>query len=248
MEVDVLALTDHDTLSGLAMAQAQAALEGLDLISGIEFSCLWYGRNIHVVALNFDPQYKGLVELVDLQTRRREQRSELIADKLAALGIDNSLAGAQKIANGASIGRPHFATFLVDSGHCRSIDQAFKRYLGAGKAGDIKQMWPDFDEVITQVSAAGGLCVLAHPDKYKMTRAKLAAMVDEFKACGGVAIEVVSGAQDKALTRDLAAMANKFELLASCGSDFHYPSNRWQELGKFAQLPDNVTPIWTAWE
>ncbi len=246
-DVEVLALTDHDTINGLSAAAAQAQNEGITLIPGIEFSCDWNARNIHIVGLNIDTDNERLLSAIESQHKVRSSRAELIGEKLAALGFEGALEGARKIAGEAVIGRPHFAQYLVDNGHCKSIAQAFKRYLGAGKPGDIKQVWPDISQVIEVIVASGGTAVLAHPKKYNMTRTKLCAMVADFTEAGGLAIEVVSGKQEKHVTADLAKIANKYGLAASCGSDFHVPGSPWQELGAFSDLPDDVRPVWALW-
>ncbi len=247
-DVAVLALTDHDTTNGLARAAQQAEKEGIELIPGIEFSCDWMGRNIHVVGLNVGLDSPTLQALEASQLNVRRERAVLIANKLAAAGIEGALEGAQAQAGAAMIGRPHFAQFLVESGHCKSIEQSFKKYLGAGKPGDIKQVWPDIDTVVETIVKSGGVAVLAHPHKYKMTRTKLCAMVADFHEVGGRAMEVVSGKQPVNTIRDLAKIAIKYELHASCGSDFHTPNNAWHELGRFSPLPPEVSPVWSCWE
>ncbi len=246
-DVSVLALTDHDTIAGLAAAKAQAALEGMTLLNGIEFSCQWQGRGIHIVGLNFDDGDQDLLALIARQHQRRMERSAMIAEKLERAGFDNALARAKTQAGEASLGRPHFAHAMVEAGFVRSVDQAFKRYLGSGKPGDVKQVWPEFEEVVPVVRAAGGAAVVAHPLKYKMTRTKLRAMLDDFRDCGGNAMEVVSGAQRPEQTREMAQLAGRFALLSSCGSDFHMPGTQWGELGKFPALPETVTPVWSLW-
>ncbi len=247
-DVDVLALTDHDTTEGVARASIQAELEGIELIHGIEFSCDWVGRNIHVVGLNVELASQVLISEIASQHEKREKRAEVIAKKLASAGIDGALEGARQYSGQGVIGRPHFAQFLVDNGHCKTIAQCFKRYLGAGKPGDVKQVWPDIEQITQTIVSAGGVAVLAHPNKYKMTRTKLCALVADFKEVGGEAIEVVSGKQEINVTRDMAKIACKYELSASCGSDFHAPGGNWQELGLFSSLPEGVAPVWQLWE
>ncbi|MFT5082244.1 MAG: putative metal-dependent phosphoesterase TrpH [Lentisphaeria bacterium] len=246
--VSVLALTDHDTVAGLARAKQQAQLIDLELICGIEFSSQWQNRGIHVVGLNVDVNSEALRSAVQAQEALRCHRGQVISEKLAALGIPGALAGALKHASSGVVGRPHFAAYLVETGVCRSVQQAFKRYLGTGKPGDVKQLWPEIEEVVSWVRAAGGVAVLAHPDKYKMTRTKLCTLVDEFKASGGQGLEVVSGFQSDVTTQDLAKTAIKYSLHASCGSDFHAPGGSWQELGRFPALPAGLTPVWSLWE
>ncbi|PCK07686.1 MAG: phosphatase [Alteromonadaceae bacterium] len=245
--VEVLALTDHDTTNGLARAARQAEQENMRLIPGIEFSSQWGNMGVHIVGLNIDLKSSALLEAIDSQEKIRDERAIQIGQRLEAKGIKGALQGAKKQAGEGVICRPHFAHYMVEQGYVSSIEQAFKKYLGNGKAGDVKQFWPTFEQVIHWVSEASGCAVLAHPMKYKVTRTKLCAMVDAFKAAGGHAIEVVSGKQSQAHTNDLAKITNKYELLASCGSDFHRPGSEWQELGRHSQLPETVTPVWHDW-
>lgn len=248
-QVEVLALTDHDTTAGLVEAEAHANEQGIRFINGIEFSCLWQKRSIHIVALNFDRDHEAIIEAVQHQTQLREERCLIINEKLERLGFNGVFERVKQIAGDtSSIGRPHFAQALVDLAYVNSINTAFKKYLGAGKVGDVKLMWPDFDQVIPAIRDAGGIAVVAHPLKYKMTRAKLCKMLESFVEAGGEAIEVVSGVQRPDQTRDMANIAQRFGLLASCGSDFHAPSNHWAELGKVSAMPESVQPIWTRWE
>jgi predicted metal-dependent phosphoesterase TrpH len=142
------------------------------------------------------------------------------------------------------LGRPHFAQYLVAVGAVKDVASAFKRYLGAGKIGDVKQCWPLVDEAVSWIKSAGGLAVIAHPDKYDMTRSKLCQLLGQFKEAGGHAIEVISGKQINSVTDKLARLAQQFDLAASCGSDFHIPNQPWQELGAFGKLPDFCQPVW----
>ena len=128
-----------------------------------------------------------------------------------------------------------------------SFAQAFKRYLGAGKAGDVKHHWPSMDIAIGWIKAAGGIAVLAHPDKYDLTRTKLYSLIQTFVDMGGEALEVVNGQQDPAVTSKLYRAALDFSLLVSCGSDFHSPANTWQSPGKMSTLPSGCQPVWDHW-
>ncbi len=242
--VEVLALTDHDSTAGIARAQAQAKLEGMTVIAGIEFSSDWCGRGVHVVGLNVDLDAAALKEAEQQQENRRNQRATTIAERLEKVGVKNSLEGAQAYADSGVLGRPHFARFLVEQGYVSNVNQAFKRYLGAGKPGDVKNMWPDVGEVVGWIRDSGGVPVLAHPMKYTMTRSKLCKLIEDFTEAGGQAMEVISGAQAANVTGDLANIVCKYSLAASCGSDFHVPDQPWQELGRFGRLPEKVQPVW----
>ncbi len=242
-----LALTDHDTVSGIMAARTAAQQHDINLIAGIELSCLWNGVGIHVVGLNVDIDHCSIVKAVQVQAENRRIRSEQIAEKLTKKGFDNTLAGAQRLAGNGVIGRPHFAAFMIEAGYVKDHSEAFKKYLGAGKIGDVKQLWPDIAEAVEWIKDADGVAVLAHPDKYNLTRAKLKRLLDYFKEVGGEAMEVASGQQTKQLTGDLIRLVKDYELHASCGSDFHVPDRHWQELGVCGYLPKDVPAVWELW-
>lgn len=245
--VTTLALTDHDSIDGLGEAALAADELGVNLVTGVEVSCLWSGVGVHVVGLNFDADNSVLTAGLERQQSARARRSEIISERLEKLGISGALEGARRFAGEGSIGRPHFAKYLVEQGEVASVSAAFKRYLGAGKPGDVKQMWPAVAEAVHWIRSAGGTAVLAHPDKYKMTRTKLRCLLRDFCDAGGQAMEVISGCQEPSITRELAQLSEKYQLYASCGSDFHSPEQAWQDLGCMAPLPDDCVPVWESW-
>jgi predicted metal-dependent phosphoesterase TrpH len=243
--IDVLAITDHDNID--CHHQLSSLDTDLKLISGIEFSTTWRNMGVHIVGLNMDLSNKDLLAGIDFQTKARGLRANLIDEKLHNLGFENCLEGAKRFCGGKQVGRPHFAQHLVDIGAVNNIQQAFKRYLGAGKAGDIKQQWADLETVISWISGAGGNAVIAHPTKYNMTRTKLCGLIEDFIDFGGEAIEVISGAQKADTTQSMAKLCNDYSLLASCGSDFHAPGQSWAALGMVAKLPESCQPVWAKW-
>lgn len=243
-----LALTDHDTTDGLQRAGIIADKEGICLISGIEFSTQWQGVGIHIVGLNIDPQAPQLHDAVVKQTRVRDDRAAEIGRRLEREGVSDALAGAQQFSEGTSLGRPHFARYLVERGYVANMNAAFKRYLGAGKAGDVKHSWPDIEQVVADIRSAGGVAVLAHPNRYNLTRTKLRRLLAYFKEAGGQAMEVVSGLQATNDTAAMQSMAEQYALHASCGSDFHVPDQPWQELGAHSVLPNQCKPVWQLWQ
>ncbi len=242
--VSVLSITDHDTIAGWQMAEAHALKAGIKLIPGIEFSSQWSKGQVHIVGLDIATDNPVLLTAINQQANAREQRSQQIADKLHKLGIEGALQGAMEFAGNAQLTRPHFAQFLVAKGFAKDMNTAFKKYLGQGKAADVKYQWPDMQEVIGWIKSAGGIAVLAHPAKYDLTRTRLCKLVEEFIAAGGQAMEVISGLQSPEITKDLVRIANQYGLYASCGSDFHYPNQHWHELGAFGVMPDNIKPVW----
>jgi len=242
--VSVLAITDHDTIAGLRIAQKAASEAELHLIPGIEFSSQWGRGGVHIVGLGVNIHSPILAEAVNHQEEARNARSMAIAERLSRAGFPDAFNGARALAQGASVGRPHFAQYLVSIGAVKNINAAFKKYLGAGKPADVKYQWPAMDQVINWIHGAGGVAVLAHPAKYELTRTKMCAMVDSFVAAGGDAIEVISGLQQSALTEDLLRIAASRNLYASCGSDFHVPDQPWQDLGGFGRLPPQAKAVW----
>lgn len=242
--VSVLAVTDHDTIAGLEIAQQAAEECGITLINGIEFSSQWGKSGVHIVGLAIDVHSSVLQESIQFQNNARTQRAHAIAEKLVKAGFPHALEGAQAIAGDATLARPHFAHYLVSIGAVKNLEAAFKKYLGAGKLADVKFQWPAMQQVIGWIHAAGGKAVLAHPAKYEFTRTKMCALIADFAQAGGDAIEVVSGIQVSGLGEDLARIANQHHLYASCGSDFHMPKQSWQELGRFTALPAAARPVW----
>ena len=243
-KVDLLSITDHDTLNAY---HGIADFPHIKLVRGIELSTSWRNNDIHIVGLNLDVSHQSILTVVKLHTDARTKRAEKIAAKLDIKGIKDSLGGAHNEAGGGQIGRLHFARYLVRIGAAKTIQQAFKKYLSERKAGDTGTCWATMESVITWIEEAGGTAVLAHPAKYGLTRTSLNLLISDFKGFNGKAIEVISGSQDKNLTYELASLANKHRLLASCGSDFHAPNVPWADLGQVEKLPDDCLPVWEDW-
>ena len=242
-EIDILSITDHDNID--CYTEITASNDRLKLISGIEFSTTWRNIGVHIVGLNMDLNNAELLEGIRFQSVAREKRAVLIDKKLHDLGFKDCLEGAKRFSSGRQVGRPHFAQHLVDIGAVSNMQQAFKRYLGAGKAGDIKQQWASLGEVIAWIRGAGGIAVLAHPTKYKMTRTKLCLLLEDFVELGGEAMEVISGTQTVSETQSMARLCKQYNLLASRGSDFHAPGQPWAALGMASELPADCIPVWS---
>lgn len=245
----LLAITDHDTLDGYLSVCSEQRVSGAPLlIPGVEFSCVWSGVLIHVVGLAFDIDASALQEGLRRLHQARVERMHIIAGRLDKLGLVGSLEAVQGFAGNGQPGRPHFARFLVEQGYVKNHAQAFSRYLGAGKMGDVKTLWPALREVVGWIRASGGVAVLAHPLYYKMTATKLRALLGDFCVAGGQAMEVVSGVQQADQTRYMARLCQQFGLHASLGSDFHAELAYGCDLGAMAGLPAECTPVWALWD
>lgn len=252
-QVNVLALTDHDTIAGLPAAkQAAAELDGghpLTLVHGIELSCRWQGFEIHILGWHFELENTQLNSLIEAQTAARQARGQQIIDKLLAQGIDSSaLAPVQtrQAQPGQLVTRKHLADALYAAGYVTSVEQAFKRYLGKGQCAYVAPQWCSIEDAVAAIHQAGGVSGLAHPLAYELSSKWLKRLLQHFKDSGGDALEVASGQQAPHQRQYLAELAQQFELSASVGSDFHN-IGRWRELGRQLKLPEQCQPVWSSW-
>ena len=242
--VEAIALTDHDTLDGLAAMQTACAEQGVRWVSGVELSANWNGVTVHVLGYGFALDAPALLAHAEILREGRWQRAEEIAKRLARKGMPDALAGAQAVqqAQGESRNapaRPHFADFLVQQGYVKDRSEAFRKWLGAGKIGDVKQHWPELADAVGVLRKAGAWASLAHPMHYELTRTKRYRLISAFVEAGGQALEVVNGRQEDTQIGQLAIQCREMGLLASAGSDFHGPSP-WSELGRMKPVPQDL--------
>lgn len=246
--VRVLALTDHDTLDGLPEARRAAQALGIELVDGVELSCTWGGATIHVLGYGFDATAEPLVKALDDLHRARWSRAEEIGRRLEAKGMPGAFEGARAVQ--AELGdsenapaRPHFAEFLLRQGYVKDRAEAFRKWLGAGKLGDVKQHWPSLADAVGTLREAGAWISLAHPYHYDFTRTKRRKLVVDFIAAGGHALEVCNGPQPAEQVGVLSILVREFGLMVTAGSDFHGPSD-WSELGLYRSVPEDLPPLW----
>lgn len=244
--VDLLAITDHDTLAGVD-SLGDDRFGSLRLIAGIELSARWRQQTIHVVGLNVGRDRGAIREAIAAQQTARRTRAGIIAARLAKQGLGDFGDRVEALGSRISIGRPHLADMLVEAGVVRSVDEAFRKYLGSGRIGDVRDEWAPLAQIVSWIRDAGGTPVIAHPEKYQLTRTRLRELVEDFRAAGGKAIEVVSGRQADHETRALATLCTQRGLGASSGSDFHQPGQHWAELGSQPRVPDGCRPVWEHW-
>jgi len=246
--VDVLALTDHDEVSGLAEALEAAAGSGITFVCGAELSVSWEGVTIHVVGLGIDPENAALATGLETVRSGRTKRARRIADALAAAGIRGAYEGAMKyVTSERLVSRTHFARYLVEAGHAGAVKDVFKRYLTRGKPGYVAHEWATLTQAVGWIHAAGGQAVIAHPGRYDVTATRMRRLLAEFRDEGGDAIEVLSSSHTPAQSVEFAAHARAFGLRASCGSDWHGPDESWLDLGSMPDLPAGVVPVWKDW-
>ncbi|MFP5429896.1 MAG: PHP domain-containing protein [Gammaproteobacteria bacterium] len=247
--VKVLALTDHDSVSGVPEAAATASACGMTLLPGLELSTLWMKFSVHVVGLGVDIREPGLVAGLAKQAAARGERALAIADRLARAKRPGAYEAALALAGNDPdrISRTHFAQWLVETGAVSSMQGAFDRYLGNGKPADVPMPWMDLPSAVALIRAAGGVAVLAHPGRYPFTRTKLRTLIGLFKEAGGEALEVATATEKPDVVRYLGQLCTQFDLEASQGSDFHGPHIPWIQLGRFPVLPSECRPVWQRW-
>lgn len=251
---DALAITDHDTTEGLAEASEAATHAALRLIPGVEISVSWAANidskssTIHIVGLNINPANTALQAGLESIRAGRASRAIEIGDSFAAAGYEGMTDAAYVFAtNKEMIGRTHFARVLVERKIVKNIGHAFERFLTRGKPGYVPHAWASLANAVTWITDAGGIAVMAHPGRYNLPEADMTQLLTEFKAAGGMAIEVVTGSHAPRDLRAYAIRAKEFGFLASRGADFHGLDESKFQPGTMPPLPDDVTPVWTRW-
>lgn len=243
--VELWSLTDHDEVGGQHRAISAARALGLPYLTGAEISVTFAGTTVHIVGLGMDPEHPALVEGLRTTRGGREQRARDMAADLARVGIQGAYEGAVKYAdNPELVSRTHFARFLVETGVCRDTSEVFRRFITEGKPGFVPHRWASLRDAVHWITGAGGVAIIAHPGRYKLTANEEYALFSEFKAHGGQGVEVMTGAHGPADYLKYADYCREFGLVASRGSDFHSPEESHTDLGKLPYLPGSVTPVW----
>ena len=245
--IDILALTDHDTVAGVEEAQRSASEYGLHLVPGVEISATWRAQSIHVLGLWIDPAATAMRGELRTQGERRRARMVKICARLTQRGLPGVELLKAVEANAGLPTRAHLADAMVSHGLVARADEAFRKYLGSGKAGYVAPQWPALEAVVGWIRAAGGAASLAHPARYALSAGGRRQLLCDFKTAGGAALEVVTGTNGGQHADALAALASKYGFTGSVGSDFHNPQHIWNPLGRSLKLPDCVSPVWRSY-
>ena len=245
--VELWSLTDHDEIGGQERARDAAHRLGMSYLSGSEISVTFAGRTVHIVGLGFDANDTDLAHGLAATRGGREQRARNMAADLERVGVHGAFEGALKyVGNPDLISRTHFARYMVEIGVCKELSDVFKRYLTEGKPGYVEHRWAKLSDAVRWITEAGGVAVIAHPGRYDLTPNEEFALFTEFKALGGLGVEVVTGSHTVPEYQKYADLACELDLLASRGSDFHDPRESHTDLGTLPALPKRVTPVWEA--
>ena len=241
---DLFALTDHDTTDGLNEARQTADKLSVDLVSGVEISAFWRNMTIHIIGLDIDINNDILQAGLVHNQQLRKERAKKIALGLWRAGIKDALEKTQALSKTDMLTRTHFAQMLIRESYCKDMKSVFRRFLTGKKPGASHVEWRSFDEVVGWIHAAGGLAVIAHPFRYRMTQTKIKNMLIDFKEVLGDGLEVVTATStDEEITLS-NRWAKEYKLLSSCGSDYHGWPNQRIQIGCLRDLPNLDNAIW----
>lgn len=234
-EIAAFALTDHDSISGIAEASTAAAAAGIELIPGIELSTEYqYGKNsreVHIVGLFIDPDHPALnAKLTEFITARDERNLKMI-DNLAAEGFDISRESMRAYFGDCVMTRAHMARYLLDKGYIKDMNTAFSKYIGDDCRCYVPREKITPAQAVHLIRQSGGIAILAHPVLYHMNADLLDAMVAHLKAEGLSGIECIYSTYQSGDERNMKRLAKKYDLAISGGSDFHGTNKPRIQLG-----------------
>lgn len=236
-----IALTDHDTLGGVAEARHAAERLGVTFVNGIEVTAVEAGRDVHLLAYFVDPGNQVLAAFLERQREDRVRRVREMSARLAAAGvpIDGERILDAARTGGRSVGRPHVADALVAAGHVATVNDAFDRYLGNGCTAFVPRYGTSAADVVRTVTAAGGLCSMAHPGSTRMDE-----LIPALASAGLAALEAAHPDHDPATEQKYRALATRLGLAVTGGSDFHGEDrNHRSALGSVALPPADFTHL-----
>ncbi len=234
-----MALTDHDTLAGVAQAQVTGRRLGVEVISGIELSADWRGTDVHVLGYGMEPDAEPLRVLLDWVRQERTERNLRMVKRMADDGVDVSMEQLRQRFPDAVLGRPHLARVLMEQGKADSIGEAFRCWLNPGRPYYLPRTKVTLARAVEAIAASGGLPVLAHPMQYGFSPEELREFVAEFAGVATGGMEIYYTGYDRETRAELFAMAQKYGLWITGGSDFHGENKPHIHLGEL-EVPRSV--------
>ena len=244
----VIALTDHDTVSGIPSFLETAGKYGelLKAIGGVEISSDYHGTEIHILGYGIDPKNEKLLSRLEMFRKSRDERNTRIIEKLQLAGMDISLSDLPCANPGETVARPHIARALLKKNYVSSVKEAFELYLGEGKPCFVPRILPDFKEAVSLIQESGGIAVLAHLMLYKsLNAAQKSALVAELKEAGLTGIETYYSTYTPVEEAYVESLAKKYGLILTGGTDFHGQTK--PEISLFSgkgnlEIPDWILP------
>jgi len=234
--VTTLALTDHDTVSGIAEAQAAGKKYGVTLIPGVEISIDFTPGTMHICGYYLDPENTELQAGLNFVQVARRNRNPRIIEKLNVLGVAITLDEVKAVAGPDQLGRPHFAQVLVQKGYARDTQAAFSKYLAKGAPAYMDKQRLSLDRAVAMIQAAGGVAVLAHPIQLKLNSwQEYREKITELKNAGITGVEAFNSYQSEEENQQFYTIATELEMLITAGSDFHGAIKPKVKLGQFGK-------------
>lgn len=251
LKIQILAVTDHDTMDGLERAQNYAQDHDIQIISGVEVSSQWSRPNtkksygVHIVALNMQDE-APIRAMLENQKKIRAQRAKVICQLLEKC-IDFDIypdVVAQVDGEADRVTRTHIAKALVEKNIVSRPQQAFDRFLKEGKKAFVKFEGVGLKETIEIIHASGGLAVLAHPTRYDLSATNIRYLIELFAESGGDAVELPPAIEPASTRQMVDRMIQQFNLAVSIGSDFHGDNMPWIKLGQTPRVNQGQSGIW----
>ena len=216
-----IALTDHDTVAGVAEAVAAGKELGVEVVPGVEISAEYPAGTMHILGYYFDPSHPELLKALEELQQARAERNPKIIERLQSLGLEITTTEVLSI-SGGQVGRPHIAKALVEKGYVSSIDEAFSRYLKKGGIAYVEKFRLPPQEAIATIRRAGGLATLAHPFTLEIEDSReLTSLASELQEMGLEGIEVFYPDHTEEMTVLYHNLAKGLRLVSTGGSDFH---------------------------
>ncbi|EKU60744.1 PHP domain protein [Acinetobacter sp. WC-323] len=251
LKIQILAVTDHDTMDGLERAQNYAQDHDIQIISGVEVSSQWSRPNtkksygVHIVALNMQDE-APIRAMLENQKKIRAERAKVICQLLEKC-IDFDIYPnviAQVDGEADRVTRTHIAKALVEKNIVSRPQQAFDRFLKEGKKAFVKFEGVGLKETIEIIHASGGLAVLAHPTRYDLSATNIRYLIELFAESGGDAVELPPSIEPASTRQMVDRMIQQFNLAVSIGSDFHGDNMPWIKLGQTPRVNQGQSGIW----
>ena len=233
--IRTMSVTDHDTMAAVEPVRRAAEQFGITVISGIEITSVHRGKDVHVLAYYLSPAAPGLQEMLSGQRRQRIDRAAEIGERLSGLGVPIDVSALIETASapgGKAIARPQIAQALIAAGHVATVAEAFDKYLGEDSPAYVPHRGASPAEVVALITSRGGIASLAHPG-YRPQDEIIPDLVDR----GLQAIEVFHSSHDADAQAHYLALASRYELLITGGSDYHGEGTRRSEFFGVTNLP-----------
>ena len=229
--ITALALTDHDTLAGLSEAEQVAKQEGIRFIPGIEIELSWEPGEFHLLGLGVSKPSPAFMETIAGLAQKREARNYAIIGRMRDAGIEVQYEDILALSGGHSVGRPHFASFLVNRHIVKNYEQAFEKYLAKGKLFYVPRECLEFQRALALIKESGGITVLAHPMSLYVSWGNLPSLIRDFQEQGMDGIEAWHPTATPKTCKRLEELGRSLDMYITAGSDFHGTNRPERKLG-----------------